>query len=185
MRNLEYSDRVRIEKCLNLGLSVQRIAKIIRFNPSSVYREIKRNTFGKASYKAKRAHKLYMARKKRVGSMSKYKSTQTKRRYPYLLIRDRREILWFSDTKLGRKKTRPKARLKGVFRKYRARINYKRYCYMGDYALYQFLELHNGTPLPPLKVDIGFKYYFKKHPIHILSAKFISFFSRTAKRRAA
>ncbi|PWJ44665.1 helix-turn-helix domain-containing protein [Sediminitomix flava] len=166
MRNLEYSDRVRIEKCLNLGLSVKRIAKIIGFAPSSIYREIKRNTFKNTSYKAKRAHRLYIARKKRVGSMRKHLITKTKRKYPFVLIRDRREILWFSDTRLGRNKQRRKSRLKGIrFRSYRPRLGYKKYLYMSDYALYLFLEKHEGVKLKKLKVDVGFYYYFKRNPI--------------------
>ncbi|PWJ35040.1 helix-turn-helix domain-containing protein [Sediminitomix flava] len=184
MRNLEYSDRVLLERYLSLGLSIKRIAKILRFAPSTIYREIKRNSFRKASYKARRAHKLFIARKKRVGSMSKHKSYKPKRRYPYLFIRDRREILWFSDTKLGRKKGRTKSRLKGVFRRYRNRLGYKKYLFMSDYVFYQFLEKHQGKKLQSLKVDIGFKYYFKKYPI-ITSHKLRTYHSPSSKLRAA
>lgn len=60
--HIDYGERVKIEVLLKLGHEVNAIAKTIGRHPSTIYREIHRNTKGKEIYLADRAHKRYVRR---------------------------------------------------------------------------------------------------------------------------
>lgn len=61
-RQIKYEDRIKIQALLSLSFSFSAIGEVIDKDPTSVSREVKRNSVSN-KYDAKTAHRLYCARK--------------------------------------------------------------------------------------------------------------------------
>ncbi|WP_338393110.1 helix-turn-helix domain-containing protein [Fulvitalea axinellae] len=91
-------ERQYIEWKYGCGVSIRKIAKGIRRAPSTVSREIKRNSFGVLGYMADSAALLYKARR-RWAAHCEHPGFHVKRVWRYPPLRpDRLYICWYSDT---------------------------------------------------------------------------------------
>ncbi|KXX66505.1 helix-turn-helix domain-containing protein [Flammeovirga sp. SJP92] len=73
MKNLQLYHRKVIQRLIeDKSFTVAEIAEGLEVSPSTIYRELKRNTNPKTKkYEAEYAHKLFLARKKYAGSKKK------------------------------------------------------------------------------------------------------------------
>ncbi|PWJ44438.1 helix-turn-helix domain-containing protein [Sediminitomix flava] len=151
-KNLRYIDRKIIAEGLKLKLSKAEIADTLKVSVTTIYRELNRNTRKSGTYDPKYAHKLALARKKRVGSIAKKKSVQTKKK-AYTLYADRRLIKWFSDTTEGRK---PKNTFLTPLKwgsAYQVILSKKVFHFYNDFALFALLYYHEGWNFPTI-IDV-------------------------------
>ena len=72
MKHLTKEQRYQIKAYLNCGKSKDFIAKTLKVDTSTIYREIKRNSKNRGSYNANFAHELYTERKERFASNRKF-----------------------------------------------------------------------------------------------------------------
>ncbi|PWJ41756.1 hypothetical protein [Sediminitomix flava] len=145
-QNLRHIERKLLAQGLELKLSISFIAECLEVAASSLYRELKRNRKKDGSYDPDYAHSLYLARKKRVGSLPKQKSYSQKKK-PYQLYAKRRDIRWFSDSSIGRKPTfsipfRDKVYSFFTWRSFPNEL--KKFDYRKDAFLYLLLFRHEG-----------------------------------------
>ncbi|NME72367.1 helix-turn-helix domain-containing protein [Flammeovirga aprica] len=146
--NLTLQDREYIEFTFNIQkFSRRKIARKLGVAHSTVCRELKRNSIGGKKYKAHYAHYLAVARKKLTGGSNKKKSIfkKYKRKRPYRLYADRRQICWASDTpevyNFYHKHTAYRKRLK--IKRYQKRLKHKKiFHFRNDLFLFALLKLH-------------------------------------------
>lgn len=98
MDHLTLAHRQQLKRLLENNFSKQKIADLLEVHLSTIYREIKRNSIN-GEYHPDNAHKLYRARKKVIGGLTKTKRVLplTTRKTKYELFADRRFIYWLSD----------------------------------------------------------------------------------------
>ncbi|NME68160.1 helix-turn-helix domain-containing protein [Flammeovirga aprica] len=146
MKNLTLADRKYIEFALQMNRSKTTIARKLGVAPSTIYREIKRNS-KRSKYIATYAQQLAIARKKLTGGLSKKKKyfRKYKRRNPYRLYADRRQIFWCSDSPLVYSnyfKT-PSLHLKLKKKRYQKRLNNKKkFHFRNDLSLFLLFKAH-------------------------------------------
>ncbi|KXX70960.1 helix-turn-helix domain-containing protein [Flammeovirga sp. SJP92] len=100
MKNLQLYHRKVIQRLIeDKRFTVAEIAEGLEVSPSTIYRELKRNTNPKTKkYEAEYAHKLFLARKKYAGSKKKNPFRHhPRRKNDYQLYAQRRWIYWYSD----------------------------------------------------------------------------------------
>ncbi|MBB6461845.1 helix-turn-helix domain-containing protein [Flammeovirga kamogawensis] len=141
MKNLQLYHRKVIQRLIEeKRYSVAEIAEGLEVSPSTIYRELKRNTNPKTKkYTAEYAHKIYLARKKYAGSKKKNPFNQSPRRKnDYELYAERKYIYWYSD-KYYKIKLPDRWKWKDGFhvpKRYAYRIGKKYFHYNGDWELY-------------------------------------------------
>lgn len=144
MKNLILAERQFIERSIKHQIDVKYIAQALKVSPSTVYREIKRNST-KKGYSATHAQKLYLARKKFVGGATKRKRVfKIRRKKPYLLFADRRRIKWQSDDRSVWKYYLKRSKIhqhRTSFYKLRILLE-KSYHFKNDYLLFKLLTQH-------------------------------------------
>ncbi|KXX70482.1 helix-turn-helix domain-containing protein [Flammeovirga sp. SJP92] len=165
MKNLNIADRKYIEFALFMKRSKRHIAKKLGVSPSTIYREIKRNSKGK-QYEAQYAQQLALARKKLAGgSQKKLKLTKRyKRKNPYRLYADRRQIFWCSDARLVYSHYLRNTSLRLTLKKkrYRKRLHQKKtFHFRNDLPLFLLLKEHKE------------KYIYSKQPFSTKSIEII------------
>ncbi|WP_172665966.1 helix-turn-helix domain-containing protein [Flammeovirga sp. OC4] len=146
MKNLTLADRKYIEFALQMKRSKTTIARKLGVAPSTVYREIKRNS-KHSKYIATYAQQLTIARKKLIGGLSKKIKClrKYKRKNPYRLYADRRQIFWCSDSPLVYSNyfKIPSLRLKLKKKLYQKRLNNKKiFHFRNDLPLFLILKAH-------------------------------------------
>ncbi|MBD0403876.1 helix-turn-helix domain-containing protein [Flammeovirga sp. EKP202] len=142
--NLTKAQRIELQLLLEAKVKKTKIAEALGVHLSSIYRELKRNSFH-GKYDAIKADQLAKARKKVAGGMSKVKrKTINRRKNKYELFDDRRFIYWKSDT--------PRARRRYFFlkekwpwktKRYKIRLGWeKTHHYRNDIPLFELLIAH-------------------------------------------
>ncbi|KXX71516.1 helix-turn-helix domain-containing protein [Flammeovirga sp. SJP92] len=100
MKNLQLYHRKVLQALIeDRRFTVAEIAEGLEVSPSTIYRELQRNTNPfTQKYDAEYAHKLYLARKKLAGSKKKNQFIHhTFRKNDYQLYAERKYIYWYSD----------------------------------------------------------------------------------------
>ncbi|MBD0402745.1 helix-turn-helix domain-containing protein [Flammeovirga sp. EKP202] len=136
--------RIELQILLEAKLSKKKIAKVLNVHLSTIYREMKRNSF-EGKYNAEKADQLALARKKVVGSLSKTTKKQPlKRKNKYELYADRRFIYWRSDTPRKRKQYLfLQYRYYWKTQRYKIRLGFeKTFHYLNDIPLMELLITH-------------------------------------------
>ncbi|MBB6461968.1 helix-turn-helix domain-containing protein [Flammeovirga kamogawensis] len=146
MKNLQLNDRKIIQKLIEeKTFTVPQIAEALDLSPSTIYRELKRNSHPVTNkYDAEYAHQLFLARKKIAGGSKRRRVTpyQSQRKNPYKLYMERRLLLWRSDI-YSKIKFKPKKRVKYLVRNmYAKRLGIKEVTYHEDWKLFEQLVNH-------------------------------------------
>ncbi|KXX71679.1 hypothetical protein AVL50_05240 [Flammeovirga sp. SJP92] len=167
MKNLQLHHRKIIQSLIeDKRFTVAEIAEGLEVSPSTIYRELKRNTHPVTKkYNAEYAHKLYLARKKMVGSKKKNPFTpHPYRKNKYELYAERKYIYWLSDQYYDLK-------LKGknydfVYLKkwYAYRLGKKYYHHQDDWQYYD-LWMEHFRLLRAQEFQPGPKYYWMRELI--------------------
>ncbi|MBD0399989.1 helix-turn-helix domain-containing protein [Flammeovirga sp. EKP202] len=167
MKNLQLYHRKVIQSLIeDKWFTVAEIAEGLEVSPSTIYRELKRNTHPVTKkYNAEYAHKLYLARKKMAGSKKKNPfKPRPLRKNKYELYAERKYIYWYSDQYYDLK-------LKGkdydaVYLKkwYVYRIGKKYYHHKDDWEYYD-LWMEHFRLQRTLQLQPGPKYYWMRELI--------------------
>ncbi|KXX69215.1 helix-turn-helix domain-containing protein [Flammeovirga sp. SJP92] len=145
MKNLQLHHRKMIQRLIEeKRYSVKEIAEGLEVSPSTIYRELKRNTNPKTKkYNAEYAHKLFLARKKYAGSKKKNPfQPHPRRKNDYQLYAQRRFIYWYSDQYY---KLKLLNRWKDDFhvpKRYAYRLNKKYFNHNNDWEFYDLWMEH-------------------------------------------
>ncbi|PWJ43316.1 helix-turn-helix domain-containing protein [Sediminitomix flava] len=159
-KNLRYIERKMIAEGLKLKLSKTEIAHSLGLSVSTIYRELKRNTKKNGVYDPEFAHKLAKARKKRVGSLPKKATIQSKKKV-YRLYADRRLIYWFSDSPIGRKPQSNFLVPISFGKNYQARLGKKTFHFYQDATLFLLLLKYESWAFPTM-VDVLYQPFLKR-----------------------
>ncbi|TRX65133.1 helix-turn-helix domain-containing protein [Flammeovirga kamogawensis] len=153
LKNLPHFKRKLLQRYIELKkYSVAWIAKYLEVSPSTIYRELKRNTNPHTErYDADYAHKLYRARKKYAGSRKKNPfRIHPLRTTKYKLHDERRLIYWYSDQYYFRLNLRKWKFSTSGYKIYAERLGIKKFHYLNNWEYYDLLLEH-------LKFFIKFK----------------------------
>ncbi|NME72359.1 helix-turn-helix domain-containing protein [Flammeovirga aprica] len=146
MKNLQLYQRKNIQRLIEEKMfSVKEIAEGLEVSPSTIYRELKRNTNPKTKkYNAEYAHKLFLARKKFVGSSKKNQFRHHPyRKNDYKLHTERRFLLWYSDRHYKAKlNSRIRFTFTSFLKEYAMRRGIKKITYHKDGELFNLLIEH-------------------------------------------
>ncbi|AZQ63815.1 HTH domain-containing protein [Flammeovirga pectinis] len=145
MKNLQLYHRKVIQRLIEeKRYSVAEIAEGLEVSPSTIYRELKRNTNPKTKkYTAEYAHKIYLARKKYAGSKKKNPfNRKPRRKNDYELYAERKYIYWYSDKYYSFKLKKRNYDFIYLKKWYAYRIGKKYFDHNNDWELYDLWMEH-------------------------------------------
>ncbi|NME69862.1 helix-turn-helix domain-containing protein [Flammeovirga aprica] len=171
--NLSKAQRIELQSLLEAKVKKTKIAVALGVHLSSIYRELKRNSFN-GKYNAIKADQLAKARKKVAGGMSKIKrKTMTRRKNKYELFDDRRFIYWRSDTaRVRRCYFFLKEKWSWKTKRYKIRLGWEKiHHYLNDIPLFELLMAHlknNHLLSAPTHTTASFKqlHYSSNSTLH-------------------
>ncbi|MBB6463638.1 helix-turn-helix domain-containing protein [Flammeovirga kamogawensis] len=146
MKNLQLYHRKVIQRLIEEKIfSVPEIAEGLEVSPSTIYRELKRNTHPLTKkYNADYAHKLYLARKKLSGGSRKTRPIRPNpiRKNDYELHTERRFLLWYSDRHYKVKFNSSRFKFNPFPKMYAFRLGIKDVTYHDDWELFDLWLEH-------------------------------------------